>query len=92
MTFVGIAVIWGGYTLAWWGWLAMTNRVAPPAGATGGDTKATWWPSISDLIVPAKASNVPTTPRLSATQQLEQQSNADLNTVPIPGGGGTGVA
>lgn len=50
MTFVAGAVIWAGYTLAWWGWEALTNRV--PVGQP--DTF--WWPSIRDLVVPGRAS------------------------------------
>lgn len=59
MTFVAGAVIWSGYTLAWWGWLALTDRVPP------GTTGTFWWPSIKDLVVPGNVGRaVP--PRLIA--------------------------
>lgn len=49
MTFIAGAIVWTGYTLAWWGWEALTDRV--PVGQP--DTF--WWPSIRDLVVPGRA-------------------------------------
>lgn len=49
MPFVAGAVIWAGYTLSWWAWLALTDRVPP------GQPDTFWWPSIRDLIVPGNA-------------------------------------
>lgn len=49
MTFIAGAIIWAGYTCAWWGWEALTDRV--PVGQP--DTF--WWPSIRDLVVPGRA-------------------------------------
>lgn len=46
MPFVGGAVLWGAYTLAYWGWLAMTDRVNP------GEPDTFWWPSLLDLVRP----------------------------------------
>lgn len=48
MIFVAGAVIWAGYTLAWWGWEALTDRVPPGAPDTF------WWPSIRDLVAPGR--------------------------------------
>jgi hypothetical protein len=57
MTFVAGAIIWGAYTLAWWGWEALTDRVPP------GEKDTFWWPSIRDLVSPGRqAAAVP--PRL----------------------------
>jgi hypothetical protein len=78
----GVAVLWGGYTLTWWGWLAMTNRV--PKGTPG----KIWWPSIQDLISPGKAGNLSHT--LLQEQALQQASvddwgaisNGNLNDAP----------
>lgn len=57
MTFVAGAVIWSGYLLGWWGWLALTDRVQP------GQPESFWWPSIKDLVVPGKV-NFAVPPRL----------------------------
>lgn len=46
MPFVAGAVLWGAYTLGWWGWLALTDRVPP------GTPDSFWWPSILDLVRP----------------------------------------
>ena len=48
MTLIAGAVIWVGYTIVWWGWEAMTDRV--PSGTPG----TIWWPSIRDLVVPGR--------------------------------------
>lgn len=48
MIFIGGAVLWSAYLLAWWGWEAMTDRV--PAG----QPNTFWWPSIRDLISPGR--------------------------------------
>lgn len=48
MTLVAGAVFFAGYSLAWWGWLAATDRVNPGAKDTF------WWPSIRDLMAPGR--------------------------------------
>jgi hypothetical protein len=78
----GIAVLWAGYTLAWWGWLGMTNQV--PKGRPG----EIWWPSIMDLVVPGKAANLSNTVRVqnklqqASTGALADIGNGNLNDVP----------
>jgi hypothetical protein len=76
--FVAGVVIWSGFTLGWWGWLAVTNRV--PAGEPG----TTWWPSIKDLVSPGRTSfAVP--PQLQsstyAAKVLSAQQQATAKTV-----------
>ncbi|HEV7535160.1 MAG TPA: hypothetical protein VGP90_05960 [Acidimicrobiia bacterium] len=60
MTFVAGAIIWSGYTLAWWGWQALTDHVPP------GDPNRIHWPSIRDLISPGRAA-VANRPRATST-------------------------
>lgn len=76
MTFVAGAVFWAGYTLAWWGWEAVMDRVPP------GAPNRFWWPSIRDLVSPGRqAYAVP--PRLGAmpgTTPLDKQNAADVAT------------
>lgn len=48
MPLVGGALLWGGYTLMWWGWEAMTNRVPE------GPDNHFHWPSIKDLVSPGR--------------------------------------
>jgi hypothetical protein len=75
MTFVAGAVIWAGYTLGWWGWLAVTDRV--PAGQPG----SFWWPSIRDLVAPGAVGRaVP--PRLIAVAQKTKQDAQSLPNIP----------
>lgn len=82
MTFVAGAVVWAGYTLAWWGWLAVTDRV--PAG----QPNTLWWPSIRDLVSPGRmAQAVP--PRLGTGPGLNAQAAAGTlpkPTTPLTGG------
>lgn len=74
MTFVAGAVIWSAYTLSWWGWLALTDRVPP------GQPNTFWWPSVRDLVSPGRqAFAVP--PRLTpaaGTSQLDRQNAQDV--------------
>lgn len=62
MTLVAGAVIWSGYVLAWWGWLAVTDRVPP------GPSGRIWWPSIRDLVVPGRAGQAVPAQLLKATK------------------------
>lgn len=48
MTFIAAAVLWGGYTMMWWGWLAVTDHVPP------GPPDTFHWPSIIDLVSPGR--------------------------------------
>lgn len=48
MSFVAGAVLWSAYTLAWWGWQALTDRVPP------GQPNQIHWPSIRDLVSPGR--------------------------------------
>lgn len=76
MTFVAGAVFWTGYTLAWWGWLALTDRVPP------GEANTFWWPSIRDLVAPGRM-NVAVPPRLiraAGSTPLDKQNAADVAT------------
>lgn len=54
MPFVGGAVIWLGYTIGFWSWMAVTDRV--PLGPP--DTFH--WPSFLDLVRPGKLTAVET--------------------------------
>ncbi len=72
--FLGIAVLWGGYALAWWGWCAMTDRV--PQGGDG----TIWWPSIQDLVIPGKAANMSKT-------VLDQERNIAGSTAALQAAG-----
>lgn len=67
---LGVAVLWGGYTIAWWGWLAMTDRVQK------GTPGKIWWPSIMDLVSPGKAGNLSHT--VLEQRKLDNASAADL--------------
>lgn len=84
MTFVAGAVIWAGYTLAWWGWLAVTDRV--PAGQK--DTF--WWPSIRDLIVPGRAGSAVPVQLNKPIGANTAASLVDTSKAPHPTGAGTG--
>ncbi|MGH7483984.1 MAG: hypothetical protein ACREMY_00085 [bacterium] len=48
MPLVGGALLWIGYTLGWFGWMAMTDRVPP------GPPDHIHWPSIKDLVSPGR--------------------------------------
>ena len=48
MPFVAGAVLWGGYTVAFWGWMAMTDRVPQ------GPANTFHWPSFLDLVKPGQ--------------------------------------
>lgn len=61
MTFVAGAVIWTGYTLLWYGWEALTDRVPP------GQPDNFWWPSIRDLVVPGRIGQAVPPPLLKST-------------------------
>jgi hypothetical protein len=50
--FVAGAVLWTGYTLLWWGWLAVTDKV--PVGPEN----TFHWPSIRDLVSPGRVPQV----------------------------------
>lgn len=60
MTFVAGAVLWSAYTLAWWGWQALTDRVPP------GQPDTIHWPSIRDLVAPGRISVANRPPATSA--------------------------
>jgi len=77
MPFVAGAVLWGAYTLGWWGWLALTDHV--PAG----QENTIWWPSLLDLVKPGSIGKaVP--PRVGAADVT-----LDLGgSTPAPSGGG----
>lgn len=80
MTLVAAAVIWSGYTLGWFGWLALTDKVPP------GPSDSFHWPSIKDLVSPARINvAIPgrAQPGLSPTQLT-----AALQTAPGPTGQG----
>ena len=54
MPFVAGAVLWAGYTVGFWGWMAMTDRV--PQGAPN----TFHWPSFLDLVKPGQLTAVDT--------------------------------
>lgn len=99
MPFVAGLVLFSGYTLAWWGWEAMTDHVNP--GAKG----KIHWPSIKDLLspgrisqaIPPKATNADTgvqaggtsaSPLAGTNSQIASQGgqnpNAPVGSQPIP--------
>lgn len=48
MPFVSGAVLWAGYTVGFWGWMAMTDKVPQ------GPANTFHWPSFLDLVRPGK--------------------------------------
>ncbi len=79
--FIGMGIIWAGYVLTWWGWLAVTDKV--PVGKNG----TVWWPSIKDLVVPGKAGNVGanTLGARNAADEAKTSAAAAQNNAPLSG-------
>lgn len=77
----GIAVLWAGYTFAWWGWLALTDKV--PVGKDN----TVWWPSIKDLVIPGNSANVGanTLGARNAKDDAETAAAAAENNAPLTG-------
>lgn len=48
MPFIAGMLLWSGYTIAYWGWMATTDRVPP------GPADQFHWPSIKDLVIPGQ--------------------------------------
>lgn len=72
MPFVAGAVLWSAYTLAWFGWQALTDRVPP------GEPNHIHWPSIMDLVKPGRI-GVANRPPAAKGGTLNQQAGQILN-------------
>jgi hypothetical protein len=68
MNFLTMGMLLVGYTIAYWGWDAMTDRV------NVGNPGEIWWPSIKDLVIPANYGNVPSKGYAAGIQPTAQDA------------------